>query len=493
MTDFTESQMAEKRYRLNFNLRHRNQKFKGLNYGINGNFMYNDTKLMLAWLDDSAGFYRAYPGGVLLQNKFIFYLDPYINYYTALGTKHSLKTRYLYNTMDMSNDQTTTSSIVYADYSFRKDFPYLADLKFISGISTQWNSVLSDMYVGSGNRLNTLLNVSPYLEIQNEILKTLNLSFGVRLEAYSLNGETADLKPIFRAGATLKVLQGTFVRGSYGQGYRYPTIAERFIRFSSGVIGVFNNPDLEPETSINAEIGVKQVLKFKEFYGFLDISVFQQNYENTIEYLFGFWDSTYTFAIGGFKFMNTGKSRILGADISLTGKAALTDDLLMNIMLGYTYIQPKSMDPDYVFAVDYSHGGGKEYSYNTTSVNPEKQILKYRYLHTFKGDVEFDFKGFSTGLSMKYYSPIENIDKSIEKFEEATAQMGGTTQPVKYMNYFYHHNNGNFTMDFRISYLIKETHKIALIVNNVADRWYSIRPLKAESIRNLMIQYTLNL
>ena len=149
----------------------------------------------------------------------------------------------------------------------------------------------------------------------------------MRLEAYSLNGEAADYKPIFRAGATLKVLQGTFVRGSYGQGYRYPTIAERFIRFSSGTIGVFDNPDLKPETSENAEVGVKQAFKFKNFYGYLDISFFQQNYDNTIEYLFGFWDSTYTFAIGGFKFLNTGKSRILGTDISLTGKAAITKTL----------------------------------------------------------------------------------------------------------------------------------------------------------------------
>jgi len=493
MTNFDESQMAEKRYRLTLNLRHRNKKFKGLNYGINGNFLFNDTKLMLAWLDDSAGFYRAYPGGVLLQKKLTFYVDPYINYYTALGTKHSLKTRYMYNNTDMSNDQKTTSSIVYADYSFRKDFTYLAGLKFIGGISTQWNSVESDMYVGSGNRLNTLLNISPYLEIQNDFFKTLNLSLGVRLEAYSLNGESADYKPIFRAGATLKVLQGTFVRGSYGQGYRYPTIAERFIRFSSGTIGVFDSPELKPETSENAEVGIKQAFKFKNFYGYLDISFFQQNYDNTIEYLFGFWDSTYTFAIGGFKFLNTGKSRILGTDISLTGKAAITKDLRLNAMLGYTYIEPKSMEPDYVFAKDYSFGGGTEYSYNSTSINPDKQILKYRFLHTFKGDIEFDYKDFSTGLSMKYYSPLVNIDISIEKFEKATSQAGGTTQPIKYMNYFYNHNNGSFIMDFRISYSFNAIHKVAIIANNIANKWYSIRPLKAEAVRSVMIQYTLSL
>ncbi len=493
MTKFDESQMAEERYRFTMNLRHRNKKYRGLNYGINGNFLYNNSKLVLAWLDDSTGFYRAYPGGVLLQKKTTFYVDPFINYYTATGGKHSLKTRYMFNNTDMSNDQTTTSSIIYGDYSFRKDFSYLAGMKFIGGITTQWNSVESDMYVGSGRQLNTLLNISPYLEIQNEILKTLNLSLGVRLESYSLNGGEADFKPIFRAGATLKVLQGTFVRGSYGQGYRYPTIAERFIRFSSGTIGVFDSPDLKPETSMNAEVGVKQAFKFKNFYGYLDISFFQQNYDNTIEYLFGFWDSTYTFAIGGFKFLNTGKSRILGTDISLTGKAALTDNLTMSTILGYTYIQPKSLEPDYVFAKDYSYGGGTEYSYNSTSINPDKKILKYRFLHTFKGDIEFEYKNFSIGLSGKYYSPLVNIDKSIEKFEKATSQAGGTIQPIRYMNYFNNHNNGNFIMDFRISYSFKAIHKVAIVANNITNAWYSIRPLKAEAVRSVLLQYTLNL
>ncbi len=493
LTNFSESQMAEKRYRLSFNYRHRNQKYKGLFYGINGNAMYNDTKLALAWLDDSTGFYRAYPGGVLLQKNYLFYLDPYINYFTALGTSHSLKTRFMYSYTNMSNNQSTTSSIIYADYHFKKDYSMPGGFKFIGGITSQYNTVLSDVYIGSGNQFNRLLNVSPYIEVQNKFFQTLNISLGLRLEVFSLNDATADIKPIFRAGASLKVMQETYVRGSWGQGYRYPTIAERFIRFSSGTIGVFDNPDLKPETSTNAEIGVKQGFKFNNFYGYLDMSAFLQNYDNTIEYLFGFWDSTYTFAIGGFKFLNTGKSRIMGIDISFNGKAQLTRSLVMNTMFGYTYISPKSLEPDYVFAKDYSFGENTDFSYNSTSVNPEKQILKYRFLHTFKADVEFVYKGLATGLSMKYYSPIVNLDKSIEDFEQATSNTGGTTQPIKYMNYFYNHNNGNLIMDFRVSYSFNDVHKVSFIANNMLNRWYSIRPLKAEAMRSVLLQYSLKI
>jgi iron complex outermembrane receptor protein len=491
VTDFTDEQMAEQRYRLNFNIRRRSKKVQGLVYGLNTNFMIHNTKLMLAWLDDSAGFYRAYPGGVILQNKTIFYLDPYATYFMAGGTKHSIKTRYLYENTDMSNGQNTQSEIYYMDYNFRKDYSVLGGFKFIGGISTQYNNVTSDMYVGSGLQTNNLLNISAYTEANKKFFESLNLSLGLRLEMYKLNGGVAYIKPVFRAGASLKVLQETYVRGSFGQGIRYPTIAEQFIRYSSGVLGVFENPDLVPETSTNAEIGLKQAFKFNKYFGYLDVSFFLQNYENTIEYIFGFWDSTYTFAIGGFKFVNTGKSRIVGIDISESGSMKLFKRLRVNTMVGYTYISPRSLEPDYVFAHDYSFNGGKDFTYENTSVNPDGQILKYRFLHTFKGDIEFEYKGLFTGLSMKYYSKLENLDKAIEDFEEATENMGGTMQPIQYMDYFYNENNGNFVMDFRLGYAFGEHHKLTLAINNITNRWYSIRPLKAESPRTIRLQYAL--
>ena len=104
-----------------------------------------------------------------------------------------------------------------------------------------------------------------------------------------------------------------------GQGYRYPTIAERFIMMDMGSFGVYDNPGLIPESSVNTEIGVKQGFKFARYFGYLDVAVFQQDYKNTIEYLFGKWDTTFTWPFYGLRFVNTGESRIIGADISVTG------------------------------------------------------------------------------------------------------------------------------------------------------------------------------
>jgi len=491
ITDFSEKQMTESRGGLNFNLRHRNQKFPGFNYGVNGNFMVDHSKLMIAWLDDTSGFYRAYPGAVSLQDRVIFYVDPFINFYSKIGYKHSFKARILYNDNQMTNNQSNRSTVIFTDYNYQREYPNLNNLKFMGGFSTQTTYSHAKLYSASGTEDNQLFNFSGYAEIEQNVFKVLNLVGGFRVEYFSLNSNEVDTKTIFRAGASLKLMQETYLRMSIGQGYRYPTIAERFIKTSLGTFGVFDNPNLVPETSVNAEVGIKQGFKFMKFVGYLDVAAFQQDYKNTIEYLFGFWDSTYTFAIGGFKFLNTGKSRIIGIDVSLNGKAQLGSNLLFTTMVGYNYILPKSLEPDLVFANDFNPSGNTDFTFRNTSVNPQNNILKYRFLQTFKADFELSYKGIAPGVSLKYFSKIENLDKAIADFEDATKKAGGSLQPVYYMNYYNHKNNGNLIVDARISYSWKEKHKISLSANNLANRTYSLRPLKAEPMRSIMVTYSL--
>jgi len=493
VTDFSESQMRERSIGVNFNIRHRNKKYEGFNYGINGNLMYEKTKMMLAWLDDSAGFYRAYPGAVILQDQFIFYADPYVNYYSERGFKHSLKARLMYNDNQMSNNQRVSNTVIYTDYNYQRNYPNLNGFQFIGGFSTQYTMSHAEMYEASGFPDNTLFNLSGYVEIENNFYGILNFSAGVRVDYNDLNSQGGDIKSIFRAGASLKLLQETYLRMSIGQGYRYPTIAERFIKLNLGTFGVFDNPDLVPETSVNAELGVRQGFKFLNYFGYLDVAIFQQDYKNTIEYLFGFWDSTYTYAIAGFKFLNTGKSRIVGIDASVTGKAQLAKGLFMTTILGYNYIMPKSLEPDYVFANDYNPVGNDEFSYRSTSVDPSREILKYRFINTVKADVEFEYRGFAPGVSIKYFSKIENLDKAIEDFEIATKATGGSLQPIDYMDYYYNHNNGNVILDLRLSYSFNKIHKVSITANNVTNRWYSLRPLKAEAMRSILFQYVLKI
>ncbi len=489
----SDADMANRKGRINFKLRRRSKTKKGLNFGINGNIMYKHESTPLIWLDDTTNFYRGYPGGTLLADKLTMYFDPYINFYTSMGIKHQFTNRILFRNSDAINDQSTRAVMIYNNYQFSKRFKYLKNIDLIGGISSNLTWSKASMYEANGSDENTMWNLSLYLEIQKKFGEFINLSLGGRIENYRLNDTITDTRPIFRAGASFKLGQETFLRTSIGQGYRFPTITERYIKTSVGSIGVFDNPELKPEYSWNAEVGLKQGLKFNKFYGYFDIALFYQKYENTIENLFGFWDSTYQFAYAGFKFVNTGKSQVTGVDMSLNGQAKFHKYWHINMMLAYTYIKPISLDPDYVFTHDFNPGGNTSFSYNSTSVDPSRRILKYRFLSTAKMDFEIGYKNFTYGFSLKYYSKIVNLDKSVFDFEDATVNSGGTLQPVLYKNYFYHHNNGNAIMDMRISYVIKKKHRIALLSDNIFNRRYSLRPLKAEPMRNIQIQYTLNL
>jgi len=493
ISNFNESQMASKRGRINFNIRRRSSKYRGLNYGVNGNVMYSETNMVFAWLGDSAELYEAYPGATFLQNQFIFNIDPFINFLTQASGKHYFRARILHSDNEMTANQSNEATTYYGDYMYQKRYTNLYNLDFIGGVTGTFTNSFANMYVGSGSPNNQLLNVSAYTQIEKKIRKTLNLSVGGRLEYFQLNDSITALKPIFRAGSSIKLYQETYLRASYGQGYRFPTITERFIRTGVGNFGVFPNPDLQPESSWNAEVGIKQGIKFGKIYGYLDLAGFWQEYQNTIEYVFGFWgDGSNPSNFAGFKFINTGKSRVMGIDVSFSGKAKIGKTVDLTFMTGYNYIVPKTLSPDYVYAVDTVYYQ-KEYTFRTTSLEPSKDILKYRFLHNLKGDIEATFNNrWSVGFSVKYFSKIENMDAVIKDFEALTEDLFYVPD-IEYMDYYDSHRFGNWIFDARISFNINDLHKVALISANIANRVYSLRPLKIEQPRTIMLQYTFKL
>jgi iron complex outermembrane receptor protein len=491
VSNFTEKDLQSYRARINFNLRYRSKKIKGLNYGINGNFMFAHSTMPLAWLNDTSGLYRAYPGAIFIQDQFIFNLDPYVNFFTATDGKHSFRSRILHADNEMSANQSNRATTYYGDYMFQKSYPQLKGLDFIGGLTSTFTNSFANIYVGSGSPNNQMLNISAYSQLESKLNKTLNLSVGGRLEYFALNDTITALKPIFRAGTSIKIYQETYLRASYGQGYRFPTITERFIKTGVGNFGVFPNPDLKPESSWNAEIGVKQGLKFGKIYGFLDLAGFWQEYQNTIEYMFGVWHPITSLetmgSSAGFKFLNTGESRVMGLDLSFTGMAKLSKKAEMTFMAGYNYIVPKTLTPDYVYATDSLN---RVFSYNTTSMDGSKQILKYRFLHNVKADMEIMInKKIGIGLSAKYFSKIVNMDAIIKDFEELTVDID-VLQDLRYMDYFNAHRFGNWIFDARLSYQLSDMHKVAVIGSNILNRSYSLRPLKIEAPRTIMVQYT---
>lgn len=81
------------------------------------------------------------------------------------------------------------------------------------------------------------------------------------------------------------------------------------------------------------------------------------------------------------------------------------------------------------------------------------------------------------------------MDAIIKDFEEMTTDID-VLQDLRYMDFYESHRFGNWIFDARISYQITPQHKIAVIGSNILNRTYSLRPLKIEAPRTIMIQYT---
>lgn len=491
VSHFTGRQMASKRARINGSVVYHSKKHRGLSYGVNGNLMVSRTNMVFAWLNDTSGIYNAYPGAMFLVDQLIFHVDPSLNFLTSNNSKHSLRTRVLRTVNEMSANQSNQATVLYGDYQYKTKFENLGNTEFIGGITATHTHSYANIYVGSGSKYNQLLNLSGYTQLEKKVKDRLNISIGARVEHFDLNDgtETAN-KPIVRAGTSLRLHKATFLRTSFGQGFRFPTITERYIKTGVGNFGVFSNPDLKPESSWNAEFGVKQGMKFGGLMALFDAAFFWQEYQNTIEYMFGIWDAASTTSFAGFKFLNTGRSRVQGIDLSFAGEYNLKSKSNFKFLIGYNYIVPKTLNPDYVYATDDFN---RKFSYNSTSLDSNSRILKYRFLHNVKADVEWTYnKKLSIGVSMKYFSKIVNMDKIIKEFEDFTAG-APYVQNIRYMDYFNSHRHGNLIFDARISYPINKNQKIAVIGTNIFNKTYSLRPLKIEQPVTVMVQYSFRL
>ncbi len=487
---FSNNDMIKKRARVNFNLRYRAKHIEGLNFGVNANFMLNKTNMVFAWLNDSLGLYRGYPGAVFLEDQTLFNVDPFIKYTTKNGLSHSIQTRIFHSDNVISNNQSNKGTMYFGEYQIQRKFKSI-DLNFIAGTTGNISYSSSRLYVSSGQPDNKIVNTSAYIQLDKKFWRVLNLSGGIRYENFKINNLKSDDAFIYRFGGNLQITRGTFIRSSYGTGYRYPTITERYITTKAGLFGVFPNPDLKPEKSKSFEVGIKQGFKIGNCKGYLDIAAFHQRYENNIEYLFGIWDPQVS--IIGFKFLNTGNSQVRGLDLSIAASTAETNKRFgISTLIGYTYIEPISLTPDSIYGYDKTVDGsvGQALTYKNSSMDTTNNILKYRFQHMFKLDIEFKIYRFNFGVSNKYYTKMQNIDKAFKTIEETTYN-GQDFFDVIYATKYWQTHLDISVWDARVSYNVDKKQKVSIVCNNVFNEIYSLRPLKIESPRTAAVQYVL--
>lgn len=453
----------EHRIRGNLAFRYRFKKVQGLTAGISSSAMYIDQSDFLLWLNADSGAYRQNPATLTPMSGHRYNIDPFVEYYTTNGNKHSLKTRlYSVGNATLNIDKSSFTKLWYGEYRFQKKFGPLTN--WTSGLSFSRNTVLANLYE---NHMGS--NTAVYSQLDAHVHKRIKISSGLRWELNSLNGELFYSLPVLRAGVNYQAGSATFVRASFGQGYRFPSVAEKFADAVVGGLKIFPNPGLEPERGWAAEIGVKQGFALGNWKGFADLALFWTEYENMIEYTFGAYppDSVEipTIEDVGFKALNIGTARITGAEFSLTGVGRVGPAELQ-FTGGYTFMNP--VDP-YVIG---EHGKTEDLAY----------ILKYRRRHLVKGDLEIEVWKLVGGINIQYNSRMINVD---EVFIDPL--VGNLLQPG-FPNYWLEHAVGYTLLDFRLGWNVSTLFRVSTILKNAFNVEYLGRPGDIGPPRNITLQ-----
>ncbi|MDZ4668444.1 MAG: TonB-dependent receptor [bacterium] len=368
------------RLRLNGNLKWSTK--NKIQYGLNLGMLFSDGASFLLW-ESYEKAYTILDSQITTTKSGNYYIDPYVNFYT--GTfKHQLRGRVMYISNDISNpdpniNQDNSSNNLYAEYQVQR---YLTGVKLniTGGLLSSFNQSNSPLYSGFQHSR----NLAAFVQLDQTVTAKLNASAGARYEYFNMNG-SEESKPVFRGSLNYELAKASFLRASCGQGYRFPSIAERYIQTSVGLLNVFPNTNLKSESGWNAEIGYKQGFVLKGLRGYFDFAYFYTQYQNMIDFNLGMWrafDFNNPFKSYGFTSLNIGETKISGIDLSLNAEGTVGKFKLQSI-LGYTYTNPVMMNIDEVFATDSL---GINYSFRSTR-SDSSNVLKYRYKHLLKFDV----------------------------------------------------------------------------------------------------------
>jgi len=131
---------------------------------------------------------------------------------------------------------------------------------------------------------------------------------------------------------------------------------------------------------------------------------------------------------------------------------------------------PDPFDPDSLIDITYG---------NSSS---DPSVLKYRYQHIAKLDIELIYKKFSLGSSYRYNDFQKNIDWIFTSLAfEQTTVTGINEAREKF-------KNGDFIVDIRTSYQLNDITKISLVINNLLNREYMSRPANMMPPRTIALQ-----
>jgi outer membrane receptor protein involved in Fe transport len=472
--------------------RHLNPKIEGLNYGLNFSQMYekSDRFFISQDVDTFAYFRKTGSEDEYLRTT----IDPHLSYQNPKGHRVSVNGRYLHiwrngNGNDINVNSNSIEFQPQYQYTLKNILVLTAGIPFTTGFSR------SNLYPG----LRTNYNVAAYAQAEVNY-KFLSWTGGMRYEVIGVDTFVEATRPVFRTGVNLKAGRASFFRASWGQGYRVPSIGERFVsaEFSAGVY-VIPNPELLTESGWSFEVGFKQGFQIKNWKAFLDAAFFWQEYNNFVQYEIGYYKNRYSNGnvifpnegefIIGMRADNVENARVTGYEASLVSQGKI-GPVGLQILAGYTYTYPTNLSDT---TSDPSRDIRKPGNYlrNFFELNGRRpdsieasQMLTFRNRHLFRADIEVTYWKAYIGATL-FYASYPDLIPPLFKAASIVLFNGGERSLNKYSA---DHANGDFVFDLRAGLNLTDKFRVGFIVKNVANKHYSLRPGRAEPNRNFTLQ-----
>ena len=377
--------------------------------------------------------------------------------------------------------QTDKNFDYYLDYQFNKKWNGGAQIT--TGMTFEHirydSAVMDEVYKSD--------NAALFFQYDQRFWDRLSVSAGVRAEYYRVNNHRRE-----------------------AEGYRNPSINEKYLRKDIGGVGVYPNPNIKPEKGFNAELGFKQGYKIGNFQGFVDIAGFYTQYKDMVEFQFGLFNNannTMINSIGdvfqmltdgkgfgiGAQFHNVSKAQIYGVEISTNGVYNFNKNTKLFYNLGYVYTEPRD--------ADYQERNAVEGLYTDPLQMKEKsntgKYLKYRPKHSFKTTVDFQWKRINVGANVAWKSKILAVDYLMLDERSKTQNdlmdyvrgiLFGYSKGETLATYWKKHNTDYATVDFRFG--VKATKEVAFqfMVNNLFNKEYSYRPMAVAAPRTFVLK-----
>jgi iron complex outermembrane receptor protein len=441
---------GEKLARINLKLKHFSKKVEGLNYGLNISSGLTHKIDFLLWEDAVTGALKQSESTAAEFHGDFISVNPFISLKKNDRYTHDLRMRVhaARNRLPENPENNSDALSVYSEYQLW--YRLLDHFDLTAGLSGNYSKVKSNFYGDHEG-----LNLAGFTQFEIRPLNRVKAVAGIRIENFSLDGNHDKIVPIFRAGLNWQAADYTYIRASFGQGYRFPSIAEKYASTTLGSIKIIPNPDILSEEGWSAELGVKQGLLLGKTSGQADLSIFHMQNANLIEYYFG----SYSEGVG-FRATNVEQARVYGTELEFSlGRPFGALDI--QATGGYTFIYP----------VDNSN------MYKDTVI-----YLKYRRMHSGKLYVISKWKRFDLGVNINLSSKILNIDDVFLHPLTSELFLPG------FNDYWQKNNTGYMVIDVIPGIRISDRFTVSFAIKNLTNTEYMGRPGDIQPQRNYSLR-----